>query len=1034
MWLNPADYTGRAGIAVEFHDDYTLLKFADGNNIAIPLKRDGSLSDGFKGRLPRFAFEHVPTKVYKPEVILKRVILDRLRMIKDYKLPDHGLLKLDLLGLLSNTVHIKPITPNAIRKFDSRIVILDIKDYKNGRPLGDFVRPNAHKKDARGLERILNTFDASPSSASTPPKGVLNIFLAGEDRYSAIGYTESDKGYQTIFNPVKPLAERFKGHVIADAIEVENPDKSILPFKGSDTAKYIINAVAVFLPAYDEKGSDNKGTNAFRFACGEIRCARRLAEMRALPINVKLIFADEIFVESNKVVHRDEPIGKLDDEFVKISTAFQTFKVLSVLKMPGEKQWKLEIQGSVPVAASRIVSQTGLKGMTLPVSNLGSIQYNGTKLKVDLACGPNNLKAKGNTIALAQLGLYAKVNGNVFNVNNMTETEINAICDSVGKVTYTDENGHQSQVYAGVIPIQVTELSSETSSHNPVKVLPETIMNLSRLGYNDLVDEILFEGVDSKYPTCLAELFAILYDRANKSGLPVLKPNDPRLINALKGIQIDSATFGQDKGEVLFMKKTNKGFFLDLDGQMVRMPSAELIEALTDCVEHTGEYRYPSFLRPALRILMNIQQQGPDLIKNIRRNLVTFYYHIYSELLGKNRVINRCCTAYLPGFTAKQLVDPRIPVGITVCFDERIGKLVSRTALLEMGVRNPVLWTGQIETREVWGEHDLQNLCDFHNWDINTIAIPELSRHIILRNPYDALKSQSDCDGDLHPMAIPSSEHAQSQLSDTICNPALDIEADWLDIYIKGEIDNSVYDDVKFKWYSINRKDFAHSFIGSCQSKIMIGPATTSLWAYEAMMELELGRVDTQKMMRFNYFYQRLVQDTVVRGIKHSEGSADFSGLLMHNITAKDKDGNWKAASAFLKVGATIDEVNEILDIINRLNSTSSGNPEDAFKQTDMDCLRMVISAIVGSLSIKENKDLNLDAIANPAITSHRALLEEVTPVLRWVLSEGTCPNIKELLNRSHSTPSTQILDALNDLVKPDEGVWESTDFDVSAY
>lgn len=1005
MWLDPTDYIGRAGITVKFFDDYTEIIFRIGKSVIVPLTPDGQLSNSYKGILPRFAIEGKKT-LYTPQAIMRRVVKDRLKQIKGYRLPGSGLLKNDVQALLSNGVHVKPVSYNAWKKFNSRVVIL--KPHRTGPSgeilpwicFGDCVRPDAHKRDADELMRMICQFNPSPAGASTPPKGILNIFTPEMERYDAIGYIETPTHFQTIFNPAKivSITERLKTHVIGDAIQVEDPDKSFLTFKNSDQANFIINAVVVFDEAQDETGS-----KPFYLACGEIRAARRFCQKYVLPVNVKRIFADEITVEKDAILDRNAIIGKLDGKPVRIKTAFGSYRVLNIVKMPGEKQWKLEIQGRVQIGSARIISSTGLKGVTVPVSKLGSITYQGRRFKVDLVCGPTNLKAKGNTIALAQLALQAKFDNTQYDVNSMTADEINAIIQPIGKVDYVDEKGVARKVYAGVIPVQITELASETSSFNPPKILPETIMNLGRLGNKALVDALMVDGVDEKYLDCLTEIFEILYDSKNIRNLKVFEPNDPRLIAKLKDKIIDSSTFGNKQPDELLLSPHNKGFFLKVEGRLLRMPSCDLIQKLTDQVEHTGEYRYPAFFRHAQLILLNIQQGGDALEYNIKRNRRNYYLHVFSELLGKDKVLNKACTPRTFGFTAKQIVDWRIPQGVTVVLNKRISNFVERRAVLELGVRNPVLWTGQIESREVWGLHDLQKYCQFSGYDINDIIIPELGTHSILRNPYDALKSQSDCDGDSHSVNIPISDEAQEQLNN-LNNPAIEIEAEWLDKYIAGEVDNSVYDNVDFKWYTISRQDFlTKSLEPSSRSKVLIGPATTSLWKYEAIMEMNFTG---EKLLRYMHFYQKMVQDMVVRGIKHTSGEDDFTSTLITNMLKKHNQPI--TIARFKAVGATDSEIAEIFDAIK--NCMSNAEIRKA--------LTIVIQGIVGSLSIKDRttgmlKDMDLSPIMNPKIASHCALLEEITPILAKIVG-------KTEQNLMTSLKESPVFSALQ-TIKPDD-------------
>jgi hypothetical protein len=135
------------------------------------------------------------------------------------------------------------------------------------------------------------------------------------------------------------------------------------------------------------------------------------------------------------------------------------------------------------------------------------------------------------------------------------------------------------------------------------------------------------------------------------------------------------------------------------------------------------------------------------------------------------------------------------------------------------------------------------------------------------------------------------------------------------------------------------------------------------------------------KLLRYMHYYQKMVQDMVVRGIKHTSGEDDFTSTLISNMLKKQNRAT--TIARFKAVGATDNEITEILEAIQ--NCMSNEDTRNA--------LTIVIQGIVGSLSAKDRatglpKDMDLSPIMNPKIASHSALLEEIAPILAKIVSE----------------------------------------------
>lgn len=1003
-----------ANIAIEFEDDYTILTFLGrvSTTIRVPLNENGncSIKDFF---LP--AYFAIDDYAYggkywfvSPHIFLQNVVKRRLRMIlgcdkeRFYVMPSTELLRLDLVNWSQFVLYQRPQTPNAKLKFSQRVVVLrrykDIGTYNDNIPtefqcLGDCLRPEYTTRTQEEIAQDVTVLKPSPMNATSPSKGIYLLPKKGNkpNYLDAPGYLESEDRIKSIFGSAIKLTERTKMAVATDAVAVQNPHKPLLRGDRDEVDPCLINALVVFDEAHDVNSS-----KPLHLVTGEMPCSKRFAETICYPRAVKQVLAEEITVGEGEVIDRNGVVGIYEEEPVVIETDFVSYTVESITKMDGLNFWKMVIVGNTPLAVSRIVSPCGIKGVTVPKASLGHIIVNGKKVGVQLVAGPTNIKAGTNTIALAKLGLKARLSKTSYAVNQMTAEEINLEIADVGLFEWHQPDGTVKKVHAGVLPIYVTVMGSEVcTTGTSQKVMPETLLMFARDNHPEIIDELITMGSSPRHFEAFEELLKMRYDNGSvDETLPVYTTDNPQFRSMISNGIIDASTFGGAMISNPLLSETNKGFYLVIANAVVRMPSARIINMMTEIIRHTGEVRRPQFFGSASRILINVRQSaiGQANTAQIISNISAYYGDIISELSGKGGLVNRICTPVIWGISALQIADWRVPMGETVVLHPKMQKRLNKGAYVEIGVRNPVLWRSQLDARPVLSQKDFENYCAHMGYDINDIIVPELGHCAVLRNPWDILMAQGDCDGDLAPVVIPGEPESKIQelLSDfaTTCHPIKEEQA-WIDKYIAGELDNSVLNgEIQFTWHTHFKSDYyTNGLIPSAAAKMMIGPATTSKWLLEAA--IEAFAIKEKHIPAVRFAISALLQDCVVRGIKHST-AGDFTNFLQHRIV---RTNTHKVVIEMMrKTGITDSAIQEFLNSIAKLS------PEFEFGRKAEE-LRGVIGIMTGSVQSRdrftgEPREFSLGFLTTDAFEKlpHRFVLSQIKRI-----SDGVFASIKPL-------------------------------------
>lgn len=770
--------------------------------------------------------------------------------------------------------------------------------YEIVRPIGENIgTPKITQNFVNNLFRDLRILPGSESMASESGKFVVcPDGMSSDDFYSSAGFRLKNDVIETIFGVKSNIPARFKSHVICDSFRAEKWDapifaEDVIPFLANQTDETIINAVCVFMPIEETSG---------RFMCGEIECSDKFARNRVIKREiVKGQFSLMAVKEGQEVKQRD---GKftlgIDENFEEVSLyGFDSVQVVSVERIGISEHYKIVCDCVRKIGSTRIISSTGVKGVTKPRKDLGILEVmspsgQNALLDVDLLIGPNSLKAKDNTVFLAQAAMAHVLGYNhpETQISSFDIKRINELKAHVTEAWFTDTHGVRQKVYAGIVPIKISELAYMYKNAKKQSFMTQSGWHLATSGFEDIAEEIWNTSVSQEDVSIIQELTKIIYDDVGKfielDGLPVYSVHDVAMHFSLEDVALETNPLTLHKSKLV--QTDNKGFYIHLPhtGEFLRMPSAALIERFTSQIAD-GSFIYPRLLTVASQILQTclVKNQVNDKInlgfiarKGISRfsksiALANKYIDLCMGILHyKNNQIGLLMKPKVFGCDMKQMVDVHVPSGVIVILDrnlyERLGQetdgyLEKHNEFYALTIRNPVLWKAQVQSMKVWDYEMFKAWLRLGVPGREGIDIEEYFNHryckdLVLLNPHDAVLQQSDVDGDLMPVFVPRGMEMQKRLAtfnimekeDSKGLPNITKhELDWIEDYRKSEMDsNCVFVGIEERQYKTHKialssldsseKTFSKYFGNSVVAKGDIGLATFNLWQLQCLLDI----------------------------------------------------------------------------------------------------------------------------------------------------------------------------------------------------
>lgn len=939
----------------------------------------------------RIDYSQFPSLFLNQNQMLYIVIKHRLLQLSEQKNPYVHLLRSDVTKLCDSISYDLSTGPNTNKKSKNSYIILSPWTLTSGsvepyikHPLGEYLPRSKRGADLdkplmRSLSRDVDIQPGSESMASESTKLIISSYQ--RMFYKCAGYITAVKANSngtlvsiaySIF-PNKPnIPSRFKTHILSDSYPVKDVEAPLFiedQLDDNQIDETLLSAIVVFDEMDGESG---------RLLCGEIEASKMFCS-RIVLIKHKVIFdlSDiEIVVgalygpKGGKIL-----IGKdQDSKPVYLETNYKIdITEISPVEM-AEGHYLIKYVSSTRVESSRIISTTGLKGMTKPKAHLGVIRVmdssapNGNKqFPVDLITGMNAVKAGANTIHLAMAALSHKIDSKDVDILSSTDSEqINEFSTSLGKCLFINEFGDEKLVYAGLVQVKATEVSCTYSTLRPQKFSAEAGRYLRDNGYEYLAKKIWEEGVDKTQKEVVLELQKIITDDTgvfvSLDNIPIFTPD--QLFGRNEGnIKIFYPEDCIDDLRPMFPHTTklldedyNRGWYLDLryrNGGLVRMPSAFLLNSLSSRLPD-GTYYYPALLLYASQIIrlcivpdpstnirsigfLNNRELQPYDGRDSRNNRKVgeylaacksmLYKDNNSPMVAENKLIDCLMKPKLTGVGMKQVAEHRVPLNVVVVMCPRKYKYLFRAAgeyavtnnkFSALCIRHPVLWLGQINGFEVWGPDQFRAHLggpDGGSVALNDYLTGDYCTEVLLVNPFSALLSQSDCDGDLIPLCVVNDYRANEDIArlssrsditskfSGCIQSIIPEEVSWIEDYKDGELEgNEKLDDVDggYKLYSMPYRDgdfdtdsYVSHYTNSIVAKKEVGISTIHLWRIKTILECyQLATPEhyyagiEKDLDHISSAYPRAVHMFVVRGIKHLQGgSSGFEPFKINNLT-----------------------------------------------------------------------------------------------------------------------------------------------------
>lgn len=596
------------------------------------------------------------------------------------------------------------------------------------------------------------------------------------DKYRNTGLLLREDGFISIFPPAQNVPARHQTHTLGDSFRLSNPCQSVIQqdniiVNGNMVSKdsSLKKAFTVFSPI-EESG---------RFLSGEIEIDETIAsQLLEVAANIEDCFASlNVKVGQTVFPHfKDFVLGiNLMDDEVIISNA-QEIHVRDIVTTGINSSRLLKLTVVKRADNARITSNTGLKGVTKVVADLGQIQFKTvvkevvedvtwehvfeqqvseelegksldnskelSELKVrypnvnfdelteyqsvtqgvverplvikpDLICGMNSVKAKSNTIVMAQaclaveLGFYipSEKYGYAGLLDSLNQKEINDAANSLPEFTYINSEGVEVPVEIGLTYISYTEMCSIYTKVKPQSFpfLSGYYMSKNNQSSKDVYQYIWDNYLEEEKIEASKEFFKILlaaehsmYDNEDK--LPMYNldkvnelfgPND-LILAPVNEFSSDSKLLDED---------FNKGFFIDLSkyegAPTIRIPSAKTLNLFSGTLKngsviyHVNVVNVSKIIKGCLKTdgglsLNTVYSKDPTRKTSslaYQAYLNTVRSTLFSGDISSQQIVQSFIKPKIKGCNFKQVADHHLPLDTVVINDDRVYRNLMRESL-----------------------------------------------------------------------------------------------------------------------------------------------------------------------------------------------------------------------------------------------------------------------------------------------------------------------------------------------------------------
>ena len=897
---------------------------------------------------------------------LMYLVLDgRLKDLAQFETIYGGLIQSDISVVNNFVLYSEGNAHNAIVKNRSTVVLLNpyIKtengfDYISQRPLGEwlFTSP-VNSAVVKAQTKIMNVVPGSESMLAEANKIVA---YRPTYEFKAPGFKVMQKdgevtGFYSIFPPKQNVPARLKTHLHSEAYNCINHDTALfLQDLAEDedgnlvTKDKTFRNLVVLISEIEE--------DSYRFGAGEIEVSPRFAKEVVYKDKHRELQLDEIFIEEGmryKAKNGRILIGKFEDGPRTIELVDE-IEVIKIEPTGFTNSYRIEYVSFNRACNSRIVSLTGLKGVTKVMNNIGHADDNkGQLIQVDAVCSINSLKGKMNTIRLAQAalafkyGYYTPKNGEY--LNSLDEKEINDAVASLPEFDYVSPDGTIKQAKIGLIQACITELGSMYARIKPQSLSFNCMKYLAQNTESNLADHIQENYIDEHDKARVMELQKILEDSFGaliaEENLPIYTLNNLKNVFSHSDLILSKREILPSTSQLL-NPELNQGFYIHcmpLRDVYIRIPSAEFLNKLWSVLPN-GEYIYPTIILNISKIIRAALDNNPHYViqrsTEVRERTTARDAYLkdcrsilFSEESYGQRMIQSLLIPKLRGFALKQIFDKYVPANTVVVLNEGLYNSllgyvyrdseeedVLNKTMHGFTLRNPFLWRTQTVISQIWNKkHFAKHLMEVHNIDIDRYINVSLNKHCALIGKDIIASSHSDCDGDLISISTIAGEDGQQMLRDFRLTGVTKEQLEWDNDFLKSEMSSN--EDFKwntqYKLYYIPNHQIGKShdnymtyLTNAAEAKNNVGAATNDVWALYMVGQVYLGlkknnpekalmpwvggkllNMEEKDLYIFDHIYTKLVEAKVINAIKHVQnGSLGFQKYYLGSFEKAGHD------------------------------------------------------------------------------------------------------------------------------------------------
>lgn len=596
--------------------------------------------------------------------IIYLILQHRFAIWANYSKQYVDLLNTDFKNLKTFIEYQVPNTYNAKAKVNNSYIILNVIDYT--RAIGETI--NSTQLDEAEWATFMQNKAIDVSSETAMSSSNKVVLLQGET-YKAVGYSasqdEDGEYFMSLFPPKQNMAARLKTHMLSTGYLLNEPDQSIFlsnlktvkDENGNVSLKSLDGTLRKAIVVFDHMDKESQ-----RFVAGEIESSLNIANTL---VHLTKTFDVDFLDPNNPLLvnsfHSPDfkrfSIG-LDEEREEIYLQnIKEFTVLSVTDSGPNGVTSIKLDLVIRAGNARIISDTGLKGVTKTKPKLGHISIVDPRktanvssqslspltaltvkdkdysefgeledrmmhIPVDLIAGMNAVKAKDNTIAACQAafaveyGFYKPRTKMGFEglLNDKDPVEMNEAAASIPEFTFTDEFGETRQVKFGLVYILYTELGDIYCKFKKQSFAFEAGKNIL-FNYPELYYHIQEEYLDERNVNLALELSKCLYD--SKAALNKVETEVPLPMYGIKKIQqlfdVDDLILSRNllfksASRLLDEEWNTHGFIINLNNPKfpkIRIPSAKVLNCLVGELKD-GTVTYHAIIINISKIISNV--------------------------------------------------------------------------------------------------------------------------------------------------------------------------------------------------------------------------------------------------------------------------------------------------------------------------------------------------------------------------------------------------------------------------------------------